>query len=147
MAVAQSEATGILRLMPFAPSGTIELFYDATGDPADTPVVLVAGLGQQVIGWELLAVEDLAERGHYVIRFDNRDVGLSSKLHGELVRGVVSDDSKQAYPEIIGKANDCDAVIAGCTEIELLIGPDDLDVAYFPTARIHALAAVDFALS
>jgi pimeloyl-ACP methyl ester carboxylesterase len=73
----------MLPSMPYAPSGDIELFYDTTGDPADPPVVLVAGLGQQMIGWELSAVEDIAQRGHYVIRFDNRDVGLSSRLQGE----------------------------------------------------------------
>lgn len=81
--VAHSGRTDILQIMPFAPAGDIELFYDTTGDPEDPPVVLVAGLGQQMIGWELSAVEDLAERGHCVIRFDNRDVGLSSKLDGE----------------------------------------------------------------
>jgi aspartate racemase len=37
-------------------------------------------------------------------------------------------------------------VIAGCTEIELLVTPDDVEQPYFPTARIHAMAAVDFAL-
>jgi aspartate racemase len=68
-------------------------------------------------------------------------------IYDELVRGVVSDASRQAYLDIIGRAGDCDGVIAGCTEIELLIGPEDLAVPYFPTARIHALAAVDFALS
>ncbi len=68
-------------------------------------------------------------------------------IYAELVRGVVSDASRQAYLDIIGRADGCDGVIAGCTEIELLISADDLDVPYFPTARIHALAAVDFALS
>ena len=38
-------------------------------------------------------------------------------------------------------------VIAGCTEIELLVGADDVDVAYFPTARIHALAVVEEAFT
>ena len=38
-------------------------------------------------------------------------------------------------------------IIAGCTEIELLVGPGDVDVAYFPTTRIHAERAVEWALS
>ena len=70
--------------MPYAPSGSIELFYDTTGDPSDPPVVLVAGLGQQMIGWDAAAVEDLAGQGYFVVRFDNRDVGLSTKLSGNV---------------------------------------------------------------
>ena len=70
--------------MPYAPSGSIELFYDTTGDRSDPPVVLVAGLGQQMIGWDAAAVEDLADQGYFVVRFDNRDVGLSTKLGGDV---------------------------------------------------------------
>lgn len=68
-------------------------------------------------------------------------------IYDELVRGVASEQSKRAYLDIIERADDADGVIAGCTEIELLIGPDDVTSPYFPTARIHALAAVDFALT
>jgi aspartate racemase len=69
-------------------------------------------------------------------------------IYGELVQGVVSEASRAAYREVIERLVDRGAggVIAGCTEIELLIGPDDLDAAWFPTARLHALAAVDAAL-
>lgn len=70
--------------MPYATSGSIELYYDTTGDPSDPPVVLVAGLGQQMIGWEADAVQDLVDQGYFVIRFDNRDVGLSTKLTGDV---------------------------------------------------------------
>lgn len=70
-------------------------------------------------------------------------------IYEELVRGVVSPQSKARYLEIIGTllSRGAAGVIAGCTEIELLIGQDDLDVPYFPTAYIHAAAAVDFALT
>jgi aspartate racemase len=68
-------------------------------------------------------------------------------IYDELVRGEVSETSRQAYLQIIDRAVGCDGVIAGCTEIELLLGPDDVAVPFFPTARIHAVAAVDFALS
>jgi pimeloyl-ACP methyl ester carboxylesterase len=70
--------------MPYATSGSIELYYDTAGDPSDPPVVLVAGLGQQMIGWDDGAVQDLAGRGYFVTRFDNRDVGLSTKLDGDV---------------------------------------------------------------
>ncbi len=70
--------------MPHAPSGDLEIFYDTTGDPTDPPVLLVSGLGQQMIGWDIEAVEDLAAFGYFVIRFDHRDVGLSTKLEGKI---------------------------------------------------------------
>ena len=70
--------------MPYAPSGDLEIFYDATGAPTDPPVLLLSGLGQQMIGWDIEAVEDLAARGYFVIRFDHRDVGLSTKLEGKI---------------------------------------------------------------
>ena len=60
--------------------GKIELVYDTFGDPAAPPLLLIMGLGGQMIAWEEPFCEALAERGFYVIRFDNRDVGLSSKL-------------------------------------------------------------------
>lgn len=70
--------------MPYATSGSIRLFYDTTADRSDPPVILVAGLGQQMIGWEAAAVQDLADQGYFVVRFDNRDVGLSTKLTGDV---------------------------------------------------------------
>ena len=69
-------------------------------------------------------------------------------IFDELVQGRIVEASKQRYLEIIDRLHERGAqgVIAGCTEIELLVTPDDVDQPYFPTARIHALAAVDFAL-
>ncbi len=69
-------------------------------------------------------------------------------IYNELVQGVVSPESKQTYLEIIGRLlnRGAQGVIAGCTEIELLISPDDVDVPYFPTTRLHAEAAVAAAL-
>jgi aspartate racemase len=70
-------------------------------------------------------------------------------IYEELVRGVVSDSSRAEYLRIIDAlvADGCQGVIAGCTEIELLVTPDDVTVPYFPTTRLHALAAVDAALA
>lgn len=67
----------------------------------------------------------------------------------ELVRGVVTDESRTTYLRIIDDLVQSGAagIIAGCTEIELLVAADDVDVPYFPTTRLHALTAVDFALS
>jgi len=58
----------------------IELVYDTFGDPADRPLLLIMGLGGQMITWDEEFCRQLAEEGLWVIRFDNRDVGLSTCL-------------------------------------------------------------------
>jgi pimeloyl-ACP methyl ester carboxylesterase len=69
--------------MPSAllPSG-IELEYDTFGSPADPTVLLVAGFTAQMISWEEGFCRLIAEQGRHVVRFDNRDCGLSTKLDG-----------------------------------------------------------------
>lgn len=69
-------------------------------------------------------------------------------IYDELVRGVVNQESRRRYLSIIESLIDAGAegVIAGCTEIELLVTADDVSVPYFPTARLHAEAAVAWAL-
>ena len=66
--------------MPRARNGAVELEYDTFGKKGDTPLLLVMGLGAQMIAWREGFCEALAARGHYVIRYDNRDVGLSTKF-------------------------------------------------------------------
>lgn len=70
-------------------------------------------------------------------------------IYGELVRGDVNPASRARYREVIDRLirRGAQGVIAGCTEIELLVSPDDLNVLLFPTARLHAEAAAAFALS
>lgn len=58
----------------------LELAYEAFGDPADPPVVLVMGLGTQMVAWPDQLCTDLAAAGRYVVRYDNRDCGLSTHL-------------------------------------------------------------------
>jgi amino-acid racemase len=69
-------------------------------------------------------------------------------IYDELCLGVVREESRQAYLEVVDRlvADGARGVILGCTEIELLIGPDDLAVPSFPTTRLHVEAAVDRAL-
>ena len=62
------------------PVGDVEIAYEAFGDPADPAVLLVMGLGTQMLAWPDELCEDLVAAGRYVVRFDNRDVGLSSHL-------------------------------------------------------------------
>jgi pimeloyl-ACP methyl ester carboxylesterase len=64
----------------FCTVGEIELCYERIGDPADPALLLVMGLGTQMIGWDDDLCELIAERGFHVIRFDNRDVGHSTRF-------------------------------------------------------------------
>ncbi|MFF2045897.1 aspartate/glutamate racemase family protein [Kitasatospora sp. NPDC058170] len=70
-------------------------------------------------------------------------------IYDELCRGVVREESREAYRRVIGQlvADGAEGVILGCTEIELLVGDGDSPVPLFPTARLHAEAAVTAALA
>jgi len=62
----------------------IEIEYETFGDPEDPALLLVMGLGAQMISWEEELCEGLVDRGFFVIRFDNRDVGLSTKIDADV---------------------------------------------------------------
>lgn len=68
----------------------IRIEYDTFGDPAADPVLLIMGLGTQMTAWTPDFCSALAAQGHYVIRFDNRDVGLSEKFDGVRAPGRLS---------------------------------------------------------
>ena len=68
--------------MPVLTSNGVDIAYETTGDPKDVPILLIMGLGMQLIAWPDDLVEGLVELGFYVIRFDNRDSGLSHKFDG-----------------------------------------------------------------
>ncbi len=69
-------------------------------------------------------------------------------IYDELVHGVVRDESRADYARVIDGlvADGAEGVILGCTEIELLVGPEDSPVPVFPTTRLHVEAAIDWAL-
>ena len=64
------------------PANGIEIAYETFGVRGNPPLVLVMGLGTQMLAWPDEFCEELAAGGHYVVRFDNRDVGLSTHLRG-----------------------------------------------------------------
>lgn len=66
------------------PNG-LTIAYDTFGSPNDPALLLVMGYGAQMINWRPGFCQRLADGGLYVIRYDNRDVGLSSKFDGQLV--------------------------------------------------------------
>ena len=69
-------------------------------------------------------------------------------IYEELCLGQISDASREAYQAIIGRlvAEGAQAVILGCTEISLLVGPRDVDIPLFDTTRLHAVHSAEWAL-
>ncbi|MYT27619.1 MULTISPECIES: alpha/beta hydrolase [unclassified Streptomyces] len=79
-------------------SAEVSIAYEGFGDPGDPPVLLVMGFGAQMLAWHEDFCRALADRGRYVIRYDNRDCGLSTKFDehpvdmGEFIAAVSSGD-------------------------------------------------------
>jgi aspartate racemase len=126
---------------------------------ADATAVAVRAAGVRTVG--LLGTRYTMEQDFYRGRLDERH-GLAvlipdepdrttvhDVIYEELVRGVISDRSREAYRAIAARLVErgAEGIVAGCTEIELLLRPEDVPVPYFPTTRLHALAAVDEALA
>jgi pimeloyl-ACP methyl ester carboxylesterase len=80
----------------------IAIAYETFGDPSEPAVLLVMGFGTQMLGWDADFCRLLAARGRYVIRYDNRDCGLSTKLDehplqlGDFIAAVTSGDVDRA---------------------------------------------------
>jgi aspartate racemase len=70
-------------------------------------------------------------------------------IYKELCNGVTKDESRRAYQEVIGrlKSAGAECLILGCTEIGLLIDETQSELPIFDTARIHAIAAADWAMA
>ncbi len=58
----------------------IDIYYETFGDPNDPAVLLIMGLGSQCVHWFPYFYEPIVQKGYYAIRFDNRDLGLSSRV-------------------------------------------------------------------
>ena len=69
--------------MAQARNGGVTLQYDTFGVSSDPPLLLIMGLGAQLTAWEEPFCQLLASGGYFVVRFDNRDTGLSSKTAGD----------------------------------------------------------------
>ncbi len=100
-------------------SGDLKLYYEDMGDIDDPPVLLIMGLGAQLLLWRVAFCEKLVSQGLRVIRYDNRDVGLSSKtqhrssgqpLVTRLLRSWLGLPSRSAY-KLEDMADDAAAVL------------------------------------
>lgn len=127
----------------YAKSGDLDIYYEDLGDPQDPAVLLIMGLGAQLLLWRDGFCEKLIERGLRVIRFDNRDVGLSSKLDGQKVdsnqyldmaRSLVGVKSPSVYT-LEDMADDAAAVLAHL----------EIDAAHIVGASMGGMIAQVFA--
>ena len=100
-------------------SGDLKLYFEDMGDIDDPPVLLIMGLGAQLLLWRVAFCEKLVSQGLRVIRYDNRDVGLSSKtqrrssgqpLVTKLLRSWLGLPSRSAY-KLEDMADDAAAVL------------------------------------
>jgi pimeloyl-ACP methyl ester carboxylesterase len=92
----------------------LEFEYETFGVPGAPPVVLIAGFSQQLISWDPRLCASIAELGLFVVRFDNRDVGLSTKLEGAprpKIPAIVGGDRSSLAYGIEDMADDTGALI------------------------------------
>ena len=93
-------------------SRDITLCYEELGDASDTPLLLIHGIGTQMIAWRQEFLDELTSRGLRVIRFDNRDVGLSTHLEGMPdIRGMLGGDTSTALYTLDDMAGDAEALL------------------------------------
>jgi aspartate racemase len=125
---------------------------------ADTTAAAVRAAGLGTVG--LLATAYTMEQDFYVGRLrevHGLDVLVPDEpdrrivhdvIYDELCIGVIDDRSREAYRRIMGALADrgAQAILLGCTEIDLLVGPADAPVPVFDTTRLHAQRAVELAL-
>ena len=99
--------------MPTAHVNGIAIEFETSGDQADPALLMVMGLGGQLIAWPQAFVEELAARGFFVIRYDNRDIGLSTKFDGTPDFGALfTGDGSSASYRIEDMADDASALLA-----------------------------------
>ncbi|GHF22852.1 aspartate racemase [Kordiimonas sediminis] len=148
-------------------TNTMHLMFDSVAAAVSAPVLHIADAAGQAIHSAgcrkplLLATRFTMEMDFYKGRMkdgfgldvqvpDETDRALVYQIiYEELCKGAVLDTSRAVYMEIIDKmiARGCDSVIFGCTEIGLLLNPDDISVPSFDTCFLHARMGTDFMLA
>ncbi|GGT09454.1 MULTISPECIES: aspartate/glutamate racemase family protein [Streptomyces] len=125
---------------------------------ADATAAAVRASGLRRVG--LLGTAFTMEQDFYRGRLEAAGLGVTvpdaegralvhQVIYEELCRGTIREESRAAYRKVIRNlvSAGAEGIILGCTEIELLIGPEDSPVPLFPTSRLHAEAAVAAALA
>ena len=148
-------------------TNTMHTVADAITAAVDVPFLHIADTTADAIRAEgigtvgLLATAYTMEQDFYVGRLRDKhgidvvvpDAGDRREVHRviyeELCVGVVADSSRDAYRRVVDRLGErgAEAVLLGCTEIDLLIGPGDVGLPTFDTTQLHAYRAVDVALA
>lgn len=148
-------------------TNTMHKVADAIGDAVGIPLVHIADATAEAVRSRglsrvgLLATAYTMEQDFYVGRLRERhglDVLVPDEpdrrivhdvIYDELCVGVVREGSREEYRRIMRSLRDmgAEAILFGCTEIDLLLGPDDSPVPVFDTTRLHAERAVELALA
>ena len=161
-ATVEAAGAGVLLLCTNTMHKVADQVQAAIGIPllhiADVTAAAVAAAGLSTIG--LLGTAFTMEQDFYSGRLGSRGLTVlvppaadRAQVHriiyDELCLGVVLEESRQIYREVIGRlvAAGAEGIVLGCTEIELLVTAADSPVPVFPTTRLHAEAAVDWALA
>ncbi|MFC6084287.1 alpha/beta fold hydrolase [Sphaerisporangium aureirubrum] len=117
----------------------IEIVYDTFGEVGARPLLLIMGLGTQMISWDENFCAALADAGHHVIRFDNRDAGLSTHLHEagapDLAAALGGDTSGAPY-RLSDMADDTAGLVAAL----------GLDAVHVLGASMGGMIAQEFAI-
>ncbi len=158
----EAAGAGLLLICTNTMHKVADRIQDGLGIPvlhlADATAAAVRAAGQAKVG--LLGTAFTMEQDFYRDRLARHGVhalvpGPADRadvhriIYDELCAGVILEESRQRYREVIAAlvAGGAEGIILGCTEIELLVTQEDSPVPVFPTTRLHVEAAVDAALA
>ena len=158
----QDAGAGLIALCTNTMHRVADAIEDAIDVPflhlADTTAVAVREAGVRDVA--LLGTRFTMEGAFYRTRLEQHGLRVITPaepdrsfvhdvIYDELVRGIIAPASRAAYLEVIDRliTRGAGGVIAGCTEIEMLVGAADVSIPYFPTTRLHAQAAARWALA
>ena len=146
-------------------ANTTHYFADDLARDIPVPVIHIASATAKQIVSEglakvgLMGTKQTMEQDFYKLKLNKEGINvlipddderafIHNTIINELLSGVINNDSKERFISIINRLNSegAEGIVMGCTEIPLLIKQYDVDVPLFDTLKIHALAAVDFAL-
>ncbi len=146
-------------------ANTMHMVADAVQESINIPLIHIATATAQrivekqltkiaLLGTKFTMEEDFfksklrAAGIEYIIPEEEDRNYIHTTIHGELAKGIIKEATRQGYVNIINKlvAQGAQGAILGCTEIPLLVRPEDVAVPVFDTTYIHATEAVKFAL-
>ncbi len=126
--------------MPKIAANGIEIFYDIHGSPSDPTILLIMGLSAQMTSWDDSFVAELATRGFHVIRFDNRDIGLSTWFDAAGVADMAAAFAAGTIPPPVYTLSDMASDGAG------LLGALGISEAHIVGASMGGMIAQTFAI-